>query len=160
VPVIRQQELRGPGEHDLIPWQNMPDELRLEIPPEDFLVEITAPPFVDFDQQECVLEDVPLRIHCKLVNSLFVVRNIQKQKGVLLKNLKSGDTGWARGENHERLKFVYVFNLNSGKEESWKRELVENTETFAGIPAQTLTVEVGKKLQNAIRAKSRRRSAS
>ena len=51
VPVIRQQELRGAGEHDLIPWQKMPDELRLEIPPEDFLVEITAPPFVDFDQQ-------------------------------------------------------------------------------------------------------------
>ena len=91
-----------------------------------------------------MLEDVPLRIHCKLVNSLFVVRKIQKQEGVLLKNLKSGDTGWARGENHEHLKVVYVFNLNSGKEESWKRELVENTETFAGIPAQTLTVEVGK----------------
>ena len=93
-----------------------------------------------------MLEDVPLRIHCKLVNSLFVIRNIQKQQGVLLKNLKSGDTGWARGENHEQnhLKFVYVFNLNSGKEESWKRELVENTATFAGIPAQTLIVEVGK----------------
>ena len=51
LPIIRQQELRGPGEHDLIPWHKMPDELRLEIPPEDFLVEITSPLFVDFDQQ-------------------------------------------------------------------------------------------------------------
>ena len=51
IPIIRQQELRGPGEHDLIPWQNIPEELKLEIPSEDFLVEITAPPSVDFDQQ-------------------------------------------------------------------------------------------------------------
>ena len=51
VPIIRQQELMGPGENDLISWQNIPDELRLEIPPEDFLVEITAPLLVDFDQQ-------------------------------------------------------------------------------------------------------------
>jgi len=35
-------------------------------------------------------------------------------------------------------------SINSGKEESWKRELVENTTIFAGIPAQSLIVEVGK----------------
>ena len=101
--------------------------------------------------QKCVLEDVPLRIHCRLVNSLFVIRNIQKQQGVLLKNLKSGETGWARGENHEHVKFAYVFNLNSGKEENWKIKHVEETETFAGIPAQTLIVEVAKsyKMRNA-----------
>ena len=52
VRIIRQRELRGVGEHDLVPWQRMPQELRLEVPPEsDFLVEVTSRPFVDFDQQ-------------------------------------------------------------------------------------------------------------
>ena len=50
IRIVRPRELRGPLEHDLIPWHKMPSELRLEMPTEDFLVEITAAPFVDFEE--------------------------------------------------------------------------------------------------------------
>ncbi|CAG5112107.1 Oidioi.mRNA.OKI2018_I69.chr2.g6361.t1.cds [Oikopleura dioica] len=144
IRIVRPRELRGLLEHDLIPWHKFPSELMLEMPPEDFLVEVTAKPFVDFEENKVVLEDVPLRIHCKLVNSLFVVSQIGKKDGVLVKHKKSGDIGWARGEIHENVKLVVVFNLNKGQEFRWKIKEVEVTPCFAGIPCQTIIVEVQK----------------
>ena len=91
-----------------------------------------------------MLEDVPLRIHCKLVNSLFVFRQIEKKDGILVKHKKTCDIGWARGENHENVKLVVVFNLNAGQECRWKKKEVEVTPSFAGIPCQTIIVEVPK----------------
>ena len=177
VPVIRQQELRGPGEHDLIPWQNMPDELRLEIPPEDFLVEITAPPFVDFDQQVSQTKNrrpksanvtIPgMRARrCPAADSLqtgqlpFRRQKDPKTKRSASQKLEKRRYGLGTRRKSRAFEIRLCLQSQFGKRGKLEARTGWKHGDICGNPGSNVDSRSWKKLQNAIRAKSRRRSAS